>query len=543
MRAIATTETAVCEVATYAHACGQQWIGYWGWGDTAQLIWALSAGTQRTWHIGHMDSNTRLKGENHAPLKTFLSDRPRWPENKPQMTDETAAIAQLQQLLTSAVASRITDLPSDKPVGVLLSGGLDSSLVAALLVRAGVKVRAYTLDLGEYGLSEVPYAEQVAKFLGISLVKVAATPERIKQAMVPAIQALDMPFGDSVCVPLYLLKQRASQDVSVIFNGEGGDQLFAGWTNKPLIAAKLYQEVHPAAEQTLVSQYMQTFHRLWGYERQAFQPEIADRVQAIRPEDWVAPALGEAHTSAFMHQMRRASVALKGAQNIHLRATNIGFACGLNVRSPFCDLPLALWTFGISGELFLKGSCEKYILKRAAFDWPTFGKAISDRLKKVPDIELVIEPGRAAIAGCATLLTTVVSTKWQGDKQIVGVDTTVANLSVPSVHGGYRTVETLINSSQQGAAANAHKHYATDVCGNTTYSRDYLAKGCLLPKLQPGDVLKVLDVGAYGYAMSSHFLHRPRPAEVLVEGERHRLIRHRESYQILIENQIFEKQA
>jgi diaminopimelate decarboxylase len=51
------------------------------------------------------------------------------------------------------------------------------------------------------------------------------------------------------------------------------------------------------------------------------------------------------------------------------------------------------------------------------------------------NIELVIEPGRAAIAGCATLLTKVVSVKWQSEKQIIGVDTTVANLSVPAVHG------------------------------------------------------------------------------------------------------------
>lgn len=480
MTTITMIETAACEVATYEHACGQQWLGYWGcdaaphgtrlraavdrppgkwqiqpayWDrqDTFELslsasglsegdawvqltatvltlgreafgrvglywlqadrvvwfasrlqwllplleqpnvnlsalygyscfsyvptpltpieqIWALPAGTQRTWCIGQM-GNARRQGENDAPLKMVSSDRTQWQEKDSQITDEATAVNQLQQLLTSAVASRIADLSKDEPVGVLLSGGLDSSLVAALLVRAGMKVRAYTLDFSEYGVSEVPYAEQVAEFLDIPLVKVAATPKQIKQAMVPAIQALDMPFGDGVCVPLYLLNQRASQDVSVIFNGEGGDQLFAGWTNKPLIAAKLYQEVHPVAKKTLVSQYMHTFHRLWGYERQVFQPETVARVQAIQPEEWIASALSEAHTPSFMHRMRQASVALKGAQNIHLRATNIGFACGLNVRSPFCDLSLARWTFGVSGELFLKGSCEKYILKRAVEGW------------------------------------------------------------------------------------------------------------------------------------------------------------------------------
>jgi diaminopimelate decarboxylase len=158
---------------------------------------------------------------------------------------------------------------------------------------------------------------------------------------------------------------------------------------------------------------------------------------------------------------------------------------------------------------------------------------LSDRLKRLDrPIDLIIEPGRAAIAGCATLLTQVISTKWQDDKQIVGVDTTVANLSVPAVHGGYRQVVPLSTS--------VSTLHPTDVCGNTTYSRDYLGRHCLLPALQPGDILAILDVGAYGYAMSSHFLHRPRPAEVLLENNTHRLIRQREDYNVLLAQQVYE---
>jgi diaminopimelate decarboxylase len=170
---------------------------------------------------------------------------------------------------------------------------------------------------------------------------------------------------------------------------------------------------------------------------------------------------------------------------------------------------------------------------RAAFDWPMFGQAITAKLNQLsPSIDLVIEPGRAAIAGCAALLTTVVSVKWQGDRQLVGVDTTVANLSVPSVHGGYREITALEPSP-------ASQTYPTDVCGNTTYSRDYLGRNCQLPKLAPGNTLAILDVGAYGYAMASHFLHRPRLAEVLLQAGQHRLIRQREGYHSLILNQIF----
>ncbi len=173
-----------------------------------------------------------------------------------------------------------------------------------------------------------------------------------------------------------------------------------------------------------------------------------------------------------------------------------------------------------------------YHHEKAAFDWVEFGRILSERLSKLDrKIQLAIEPGRAAIAGSAVLLARVVSIKWQGQKQIIGVDTTVANLSVPSVHGGYREIVSWHDRDEL---------FATDVCGNTTYSRDYLGRNCQLPRLKIDDIIAILDVGAYGYAMSSHFLHRLRPAEVLLDGDRHRLIRQCEDYSILLTNQIFE---
>lgn len=174
-----------------------------------------------------------------------------------------------------------------------------------------------------------------------------------------------------------------------------------------------------------------------------------------------------------------------------------------------------------------------YARDRVAFDWEKFGKELTDHLNKLEKkIDLIIEPGRAAIAGCGTLLTKVVSVKWQDEKQIVGVDTTVANLSVPSVHGGYRKIVSFKDNTIKNL-------YLTDVCGNTTYSRDYLGKNCQLPKLNIGDIIAILDVGAYGYVMSSHFLHRPLPPEVLIENDRHRIIRQREDYSILLQGQVF----
>jgi diaminopimelate decarboxylase len=212
---------------------------------------------------------------------------------------------------------------------------------------------------------------------------------------------------------------------------------------------------------------------------------------------------------------------------------------GTNATQAFTDAIEAILSIAIQlPDLvyldFGGGFGYPYRHDKAAFDWWEFGRVLTEKLAKLDkQIQLTIEPGRAAIAGCAVLLARVVSTKWQGEKQILGVDTTVANLSVPSVHGGYRDIISWQNSDEL---------FTTDVCGNTTYSRDYLGRNCQLPQLKIGDIIAVRDVGAYGYAMSSHFLHRPRPAEVLLDGNSHRLIREREDYRTLLTNQIFEEE-
>jgi diaminopimelate decarboxylase len=210
---------------------------------------------------------------------------------------------------------------------------------------------------------------------------------------------------------------------------------------------------------------------------------------------------------------------------------------GTNATQAFLDaidtlLSIAIELPDLAYLDFGGGFGYPYHHQKAAFDWLEFGQILSAKLSQLNrSIQLTIEPGRAAIAGCGVLLARVVATKWQDTKQIVGVDSTVANLSVPSVHGGYREIVSWKNSDEL---------FTTDICGNTTYSRDYLGRNCQLPRLKINDLIAVLDVGAYGYAMSSHFLHRPRPAEVLLENGSHRPIRQREDYSILLTNQIFE---
>lgn len=166
----------------------------------------------------------------------------------------------------------------------------------------------------------------------------------------------------------------------------------------------------------------------------------------------------------------------------------------------------------------------------------TLSREVSRRLRSLSHkrgrtVRLIIEPGRLLIASAGTLLMRVVSVKERGGRRYIGVDSTVGNIVVESVYHPYHRIAAI---APRGAAL----EIPTDVCGNTTHSRDYLGRSCRLPDLLPGDILALLDAGAYGYAMSSHFLNRPRPAEVVIDGGTYQLTTRRETFDDLLATQV-----
>ena len=176
-------------------------------------ISAVRAGTELTW-----------KAPYAAPESHNLHE---WREAEEQIEDEPYAARRLRRLLEESVEAQLARY-SGEPIGIFLSGGLDSSLTAALLARAGARLRAYTLDLRADCFSETTYAELVARSLGIPLTKIPITAVNMRRGLRSTAARLDGLFGDGVTVPLAMMFQRASKEVRIIFNGEGGDQLFGG---------------------------------------------------------------------------------------------------------------------------------------------------------------------------------------------------------------------------------------------------------------------------------------------------------------------------
>jgi asparagine synthase (glutamine-hydrolysing) len=143
------------------------------------------------------------------------------------VSDDEAANA-FEALLGDAVQRRLV---SDVPLGAFLSGGIDSSAVAAMMrVRSNAAVRTYSIGFDEKGYDEAPHAKSVSRYLGTEHTELYVSP-REAQNVIPELPTIyDEPFADSSQVPTYLLSKLTREHVTVALSGDGGDELFAGYT-------------------------------------------------------------------------------------------------------------------------------------------------------------------------------------------------------------------------------------------------------------------------------------------------------------------------
>ncbi len=133
---------------------------------------------------------------------------------------------ELAAALERAVASRMV---ADVPVGVFLSGGLDSSLVAALAARANPAVATFSMGFGDSAVDESAHAAAVARHIGSVHHTFTFDQDRFAELLPEVAAALDTPVGDQALLPVYWLSREARRHVTVVLAGEGADEVFAGY--------------------------------------------------------------------------------------------------------------------------------------------------------------------------------------------------------------------------------------------------------------------------------------------------------------------------
>ena len=150
-----------------------------------------------------------------------------------------------EKILTRSLEAR---LMSDVPLGFFLSGGVDSTLTAALVRKHfGTQINTYTIGFEGDPKSEHPVSERTAKLIGANHKTHIFKPQDIGDVSRELIASMDEPNGDRSCVPTYLLCKHARTEVTVALGGDGGDELFGGYQRYPGLNQQIGEDLYPRA--------------------------------------------------------------------------------------------------------------------------------------------------------------------------------------------------------------------------------------------------------------------------------------------------------
>ena len=174
------------------------------------------------------------------------------------------------------------------------------------------------------------------------------------------------------------------------------------------------------------------------------------------------------------------------------------------------------------------GLAVTYDAAERAVDVSKFGEVIL-ALVGGSGLRILLEPGRFLVGNAGVLLTRVLYRKRSGGKEFIITDAGMTDLLRPSHYNAFHRIEAVHPTGRTTIA---------DVVGPICESGDFLALDRQIDDAQPGDLLAVQSTGAYGFVMASNYNSRPRPAEVLVDGNKFAVITERESYDDLVRNEI-----
>jgi len=253
-------------------------------------------------------------------------------------------------------------LPSGEPVGVFLSGGLDSSSITALAAKFHAQpVHTYSIHFGEECPNELEFSSLVATHCQTQHHILEISLRDLWGKLPETMALLDNPIGDPLTVPNLLLGRLAGESVSVVLNGEGGDPCFGGPKNQPMLINQLYTGMQ---SQDSLQAYLLSFQKCAADLPQLLQPPVWQTVQD-------APSVFSAQLSSdasYLNRLMALNIQFKGADHILTKVNNLTTAAGIQGRSPLFDQRVVDLSMQIPPSYKLSGVEEKAVLKQAVAD-------------------------------------------------------------------------------------------------------------------------------------------------------------------------------
>jgi asparagine synthase (glutamine-hydrolysing) len=303
--------------------------------------------------------------------------------------------AELGRLLTQAVDRR---LMSDVPLGVLLSGGLDSSCISALACRNSdaETVKTFSIGFDEPAFDESKYAAYVARFLKTDHHAQQLSIAQARSLMPDVVSRLDEPLGDSSLIPTYLVCGTARQKVTVVLGGDGADELLAGYDPfRALKLASIYKRMMPQPIHRAIRTALSFLPARHGYMSFPFKIKRVLRGLSYKPSMWNPAWLGPLEPSeladcfneavdleeiygdaiehwdscAAAHPVDRTTqfyVKMYLQDNILTKVDRASMMHSLEARAPFLDIDLVNFIRRLPHDFRYREGQTKFLLKRLA---------------------------------------------------------------------------------------------------------------------------------------------------------------------------------
>ncbi len=304
--------------------------------------------------------------------------------------------SRILDLLKHSVKRRLI---SDVPLGVFLSGGIDSSAITALAQQeVPGKVKTFSIGFEDSSFDESKYASLVSRFLGTEHFEQKMTPQNLLD-MVPNLpDILDEPMADASILPTYLLSKFTRQYVTVALGGDGGDELFAGYPTYLAHKVALPYErflklLHPAidllgnllpvSDNNISFDFkVKKFLSGIGYPdgvrnaiwlgsfsfrdiEQVASPVILNHFDHSRLVEEISSYEEKFPPRDVITLLQYLDLKLYFQESILVKVDRASMACSLEVRAPLLDYELVEFVMGLPSALKLKGLTSKYILKKA----------------------------------------------------------------------------------------------------------------------------------------------------------------------------------
>lgn len=271
------------------------------------------------------------------------------PERHPVRMSLDEAGRTLHELLLESVRNQQM---GEVPVGLLLSGGVDSSAIACLLGELGTPMMAFNIGFPQ--LNEFPFSREVANAFQLNHTEVTTTPEQIAGRFGRVVAAMDEPIADAACFPLHILSEEISNHVTVLLSGEGSDELFAGY---PQYAAVIEAEQAPAEQQ-----FHHFLQRSWYFVDSA--PPLKVKIDPARI--WRHRA--DFYRSPPLSGMLDFDLKTWIPENLMMKADKILMSHSLEGRFPFLSRSVIEFARSLPEEFKYADGIGKRVLKHAFRD-------------------------------------------------------------------------------------------------------------------------------------------------------------------------------